>query len=140
MIDFKEKLKNYNHLKNKLSFLKADLENLKSCNIGIQSMTIGDKVQSSNISDPTSNFVIKNIEKEKKIEIEIEITKMQLNQIDNILNMLPECERKIIEYRYKNRYSWIEVCELVGYCQSQAINKMNKAIERINLFYDDIAI
>ena len=60
-------------------------------------MTIGDKVQSSNISDPTSNFVIKNIEKEKKIEIEIEITKMQLNQIDNILNMLPECERKIIE-------------------------------------------
>lgn len=140
MIDFKKDLKNYNHLRNKLSFLKADLENLKSCNIDIQSIPINDKVQSSNISDPTSNFVIKNIEKEKKIEIEIEITKMQLNQIDNILNMLPECERKIIEYRYKNRYSWLEICDLVGYSKNQAINKMNKAIERINLFYNDIAI
>lgn len=75
-------------------------------------------------------------EKIKKLENEIISIRFQLNILNNLIEELPEKERKIIKYRYINKYSWAKICTITGYSERAERDRLNDSIKRIDFIFN----
>lgn len=72
----------------------------------------------------------------KKLENEIISIRFQLNVLNNLIKELPEKERKIIKYRYINKYSWAKICTITGDSERGIRYKMNNGIKKIDFIFN----
>ena len=72
----------------------------------------------------------------KKLENEIISIRFQLNVLNDLIEELPEKERKIIKYRYINKYSWAKICTITGYSERAIRYKMNNGIKKIDFIFN----
>lgn len=72
----------------------------------------------------------------KKLENEIISIRFQLNVLNNLIKELPEKERKIIKYRYINKYSWAKICTITGDSERTERDRMYNAIKRIDFIFN----
>lgn len=77
----KNELSSYTQFKRELKFLNDELEMLKKENSNVKSYCPGEKVQISEIKDPTFEMVLDNMEKEKNLEAEISKKRLRINRI-----------------------------------------------------------
>ncbi len=138
MDDIKNELKKYNSLKSELRFLYNELEAVKNEGSNIKACYIGERVQASYISDPTSERVLYNIDKEKSIEIKMTRLKLRIRRIENLLEIVPELERDLIKCRYFQNMTWTAICMRFGYCERYLHKKMKSALKDLNEVYQDI--
>lgn len=75
-------------------------------------------------------------ERIKKLENEIKSIRFQLNVLNNLIKELPEKERKIINYRYINKYSWAKICTIMGDSERGIRYKMNNGIKKIDFIFN----
>lgn len=134
----KNELSSYTQFKRELKFLNDELEMLKKENSNVKSYCPGEKVQISEIKDPTFEMVLDNMEKEKNLEAEISRKRLRINRIERMLEILPELERDLIKCRYFQNMSWTAISMRFGYCERYLQKKLNIALEDLNEVYQDI--
>lgn len=136
MCDIKKELKNYNNLKKRLKALNKELNLLKLDGGELYSKSFSERVQTSNISDSTCSQTLYKIEKMQKLENEIKLTEFEINTLEKNINMLPSEERKIVIYKYINKYNWVKICNLTGYSERAERNKIDNSIKRLEFIFN----
>ena len=102
MCDVKRELESYNSYKSELKYLSVELEHLKENDVDIKSCPIGERVQTSNIGDPTANFVVGSEQRAIEIKKEMRNISQKIRLIDAFIKGLEEIDKRIIEYKFKN--------------------------------------
>lgn len=136
MCDIKKELKNYNNLKKRLKALNKEKSLLKLEGGELYSSPFYEKVQSSNISDLTCSQALYNIDRMEKLENKIKAVEFEINTLDNFIEILPETEKKTITYKYIYKYSWVKICDLMGFSEKTGRDKINNCIERLDFIFN----
>lgn len=136
--DVEAMLYNYKFLKASIKNDKLKLENIDiefEYEDGLKSTTVGDGIRSCEISNPTENSAIENIEKKLQLKREIEKkTRLEENKIkmlENAFEILSELEKSIITYFYIENMEWWKVAEKVAYSEGWCKEKRKEAVTKL---------
>lgn len=104
--------------------LKENIDGLKA--VGYDSVGTSYK-----IGNPTERQALK-INDLDKIKAAIKAIENKVLRVENLLSLLNDDERKIIELKYINKYSWENVSYTTGRSFKTCKNKANKAFKKMN--------
>jgi len=86
-------------------------------------------------SDPVATAVEKIIDvyssEYSRLENELKNLLNQKSEIEELLNILDELEKKVIEYKYFKKYKWWMVANAIGYSESDTKRRCRKILEKI---------
>lgn len=124
-------IRGYNSLKRKINILSKEIESLTETGISALSFSLSGKSKTNNISRPTEDNAIDNIDKKKEVKKELFVLKKQLEIIDEALNSLDNMERQVIKLKLIQKYSYEEIAEEINISVIYAKKLKRKALVKV---------
>ena len=124
-------IRGYNSLKRRISILSKEIESLTETGISALSFSLSGKSKTNNISRPTEDNAIDNIDKKKEVKKELFVLKKQLEIIDEALNSLDNMERQVIKLKLIQKYSYEEIAEEINISVIYAKKLKRKALVKV---------
>lgn len=140
MCDVKRELESYNSYKSELKYLSVELEHLKENDVDIKSRPIGERVQTSNIGDPTANFVVGSEQRAIEIKKEMRNIRQKIRLIDVFIEGLEEIDKRIIEYKFKKNYNYAQIERVLGCSNSKVQNHIKKSLKELEFLFENYYI
>lgn len=140
MCDVKRELESYNSYKSELKYLSVELEHLKENDVDIKSRPIGERVQTSNIGDPTANFVVGSEQRAIEIKREMRNIRQKIRLIDAFIKGLDEFDGKIFEYRYKKNYNYAQIRRFLGCSDSKVQSRIKINLKELEYLFENYYI
>lgn len=140
MCDVKRELASYNSYKSELKYLNVELEHLKENDVDIKSRPIGERVQTSNIGDPTANFVVGSEQKAIEIKREMRNIRQKIRLIDAFIKGLDEFDGKIFEYRYKKNHNYVQIRRFLGCSDSKVQSHIKRNLKELEYLFENYYI
>lgn len=127
---------NYKIIKTEIKNLELEIEEVSSTYNGVGSIGYEEKTgQTNKFNSSVENEIINKEKVLNKLHREMNSKKRLIAKVDNAMETLSENERKIVEYRCINRYSWSRIGALLNmdgdYCgriKREVINKISPLI------------
>lgn len=140
MCDVKRELESYNSYKSELKYLSVELEHLKENDVDIKSRPIGERVQTSNIGDPTANFVVGSEQRAIEIKKEMKNIRQKIRLIDVFIEGLEEIDKRIIEYKFKKNYNYAQIGRALGCSSTMVQNHIEKSLKELEFLFENYYI
>ena len=140
MRDVKRELESYNSYKSELKYLSVELEHLKENDVDIKSCPIGERVQTSNIGDPTANFVVGSEQRAIEIKKEMKNIRQKIRLIDVFIEGLEEIDKRIIEYKFKKNYNYAQIERALGCSNSKVQNHIKNSLKELEYLFENYYI
>lgn len=140
MCDVKRELESYNSYKSELKYLSVELEHLKENDVDIKSCPIGERVQTSNIGDPTANFVVGSEQRAIEIKKEMRNISQKIRLIDAFIKGLEEIDKRIIEYKFKKNYNYAQIGRALGCSSTMVQNHIEKSLKELEFLFENYYI
>jgi DNA-directed RNA polymerase specialized sigma24 family protein len=128
-----EKLKEYRNIKAEIRAIELDIEELQDeDNIGPSAISYEEKTGKTNrISSQTEYLAISIADKVAKLEREKRIKERDIVRIENVLSILGEKEREVIEMKYMKGYKWDTISFRIDRSYQQCWRIEKRALEKI---------
>lgn len=128
-----EKLKDYRNIKAEIRAIELDIEELKDeDNIGPAPISYEEKTGKTNkFCSHTENVAISITDKINKLEREKRAKERELVRIENVLSILDDRERDVIEMKYFKGYKWDTISFKVDRSYQQCWRIAKSALSKI---------
>ena len=130
----KERLKEYKWLMENIQELEDRLLELDTTLQKITSSMGDDRVQTTPDPDKWTDLLHQKIIIQKKINRELEKAYKEMGYIEEVINDLPQREKRLMRLRYIHCKKWEEICIImnyewrqVHYIHSSALSKIEKS-------------
>lgn len=122
----------YNRRKAKVELLQEQIKDFKGEH-PLGAVQFGEKIGSnSGVSDPTAEYVAKQLKKVQEKEEELKRENKFINMVDKGFSVLTILERDILKKKYILGYSWEDIAKETSYSQSQVKRKRREAIGKMS--------
>ena len=134
MMTIKCILTDYPLHKARINLLKIKLIEVRTSYTGMKSPNM-DSLGGGSVGSSVENEVLRKTQKENEILAEIEKLEREVEKVEICLSVLSDVERKIIEYRYFENMTWVQIgSELRYHFQSVRLHH-SKALEKLSKVY-----
>lgn len=100
-----KRFREYKSVRARMVQAKLDLEDIRMEEATIAAATFDEKF-GSDVSSTVENKVMKKLEMEDELKRNIKESELELKKLDNLLSVLDQREKTIIEERYINRLNY----------------------------------
>lgn len=150
-IDIISKLESYNELKRKALQLEFELEHYKhkiTCEDSIDTMTfnstLGERIQTGQISDKTANIALSYVEKTSFMNIrdknelvdDLEQVRLEIDRIEYYISILDEKYSNVLLAIYIENLTFYQTCEKLKISLTSAQRIRKKGVERLVEMYN----
>ena len=124
--DIERTLREYRVIETRIDILQEQLKNIDDVGISALDYTV-DRVQTSNMSKPVEDVVLKKVE----IEKEIYLARHKLDIINKALSALDEEERQVIQMQVIEGKQWYKLCSCLHLGETALREKKKRALRKI---------
>ncbi len=128
----KDRLHSYNSAKTQVKILKRRIEALENeSNIKAIDYSRERTGKTNKVYDPTEDAAIHNIELMKKLEQQIVLLELEIQEIDIAFNVLDDIEKEVLTKRYFERQPWLKIALDMNYSESYCRKIEGKALNKL---------
>ena len=95
---------------------------------------------SSNIGDPTANFVVGSEQRAIEIKKEMKNIRQKIRLIDVFIEGLEEIDKRIIEYKFKKNYNYAQIERVLGCSNSKVQNHIKNSLKELEYLFENYYI
>lgn len=129
LYDYKNKVHLINDFDIQIQLIAKDVGNIKA-------ISYEEKTQSTNkFSSCVENEIINKDKLIEKLEKEKELIQLEVDRIDNMLEILSDEERKIIELRYFKKLKFNKIADILDRNEIALISKNTSILNKLSKFY-----
>ncbi|MCD8090934.1 MAG: hypothetical protein LUD81_10035 [Clostridiales bacterium] len=137
------RLKTWGNYLNIITGLDEDIREIRKAieyNRGVRALALKNVPSSKNISKPTENTAIKNIDdcenEIQEIENQIKAVKKNKEEIDNFITTLELTEQRLLRVRYVRKKSWEAVSMKIHLSNRQCYRVHNKILKIMSDYFE----
>lgn len=129
LYDYKNKVHLINDFNIQIQLIAKDVGNIKA-------ISYEEKTQSTNkFSSCVENEIINKDKLIEKLEKEKELIQLEVDRIDNMLEILSDEDKKIIELRYFKKLKFNKIADILDRNEIALISKNTSILNKLSQFY-----